>query len=137
VGIDGRRLLATALGLLMTGSLVGACSGDGRAGPTPPSHDPVVTGGAAANDSAAREEGPPVLSPGDIPQATNDYLACLREQGMEAEIGPFGDIGFEVPEDAGSVRIGADDDPAQAQAEAERLCAERVPDYEVPNLDTR
>jgi hypothetical protein len=130
-GVACVSLLLFAAGAGCSGSSgVPADGGSGSAG--------GASGGVSgeAGDQGTAGEGP-VVDADDVPQSTKDYLSCLQQQGIEATIGPFGEIMFFTVGDGESDSITSEEAPSGAQAEAEAVCAERVPDYAPPNLDTR
>jgi hypothetical protein len=84
------------------------------------------TGGSSDEDAG---EAP---APGDVDQATQDYLDCLLENGVDAIIDGDGNIAFGAGK-SGSISAGA----ASATSDAQAECQKAVPEYTAPNFSER
>jgi hypothetical protein len=121
----------TLLAILTSATLfLTACAQAPTEAPRPSSD--VSTEGIDTGGSSNEDAGEPPAT-GDADQATQDYLDCLIENGVDAIIDGDGNIALGAGE-SGTISSGsATSAPDSAQAK----CQEAVPEYTAPNFSER
>jgi hypothetical protein len=97
------------------------------------------TGSGSGADTDAQQEGGSgdAPEPGTADAATQEYLDCLIENGVDAIIDARGQISLGVAaQKGGTIETGSDTASSPAAA-AQATCQEQVPDYAAPNLNDK
>lgn len=112
--------------------LLAACTSTTSEEPPPTAESSADQGtddGAGGGNAGGGNDAPPAS--GEADQATQDYLDCLLDHGVDAIIDGEGNIALGAG-DQGSVSAG---DSTSASDEAQAECAKAVPEYVAPNYD--
>ncbi|AAT89611.1 hypothetical protein ATY41_00885 [Leifsonia xyli subsp. xyli] len=87
----------------------------------------------AGCSAPAPAEDPGAPKRGSVPAATAEYVSCLNDEGIDAIVDQDGRVAYGIGEAYGGASVSSDDSPGDARAQAERICAERVPAYTAPD----
>ncbi|MDR2975311.1 MAG: hypothetical protein LBV00_11490 [Propionibacteriaceae bacterium] len=71
---------------------------------------------------------------GQADAATTAYIQCLVEHGIDATVGPNGEVMMPMPDNG---VVSANDTPSAEVAAAEQVCQETVPDYAPVDLNQK
>lgn len=131
-----RVILPLALGCAL---LLSACT----AAPAPDAPDAITTSdaGTAPDADAGTTTGGQQKGGSDEPaagtpdEATQKYLDCLIDNGVDAIIDGRGRIAYGAAEKGGSIKTGGD--TTSPESAAQTTCQEQVPEYVAPNDDEK
>lgn len=126
-----RVIVPLALGCAL---FLSACSSTPAPAPAETPQE-VTTSDAGTGTGGQQKGGSDEPAAGTPDEATQKYLDCLIDNGVDAIIDGRGRIALGVTEKGGSIQAGGDTPSPEAAAQA--TCQEQVPEYVVPNDDEK